>query len=129
MKPRQPKDTWNAPRNDDSQTTLEATEWLVRLQDTDFDPEEPYQDPLQRQCAFLDWLKCSPRHVQAFMEVVEVERRVCRPDPQHLINVHELLDAVARTAAAVPLRTGGAQSSVAAASGISSTRNQPASGE
>src|SRR5882757_2431264 len=71
----------------------EAAEWLVRLQDTGVDPEEPYPDALERQSAFFKWVTRSPAHVQAFLEIMEVERRAGRPDPQRLIKVQELLDA------------------------------------
>src|SRR5882672_11385626 len=52
---------------DDAELSTEAAEWLVRLQDTGVDPEEPYPDP--------------------------VERRAGHPDPQRLIKIQELLDA------------------------------------
>jgi transmembrane sensor len=77
----------------DPKIAQEATEWLVRLQDADVDPEEPYPDPLERQNAFIDWLKLSPAHVRAFMEMMEVERRFGHPDPQRLIKIQELLEA------------------------------------
>jgi len=77
----------------DSQVAVDAAEWLVRLQDTGLDPEEPYPDPLERQNAFIEWLTGSPAHVRAFLEIMEVERRAGHPDPQHLIKIQELLDA------------------------------------
>jgi transmembrane sensor len=76
-----------------SQISMQATDWLVRLQDTDVDPEEPYPDPSERQNAFIKWLTRSPAHVQAFLEIMEVERRAGHPDPQRLIKIQELLDA------------------------------------
>jgi ferric-dicitrate binding protein FerR (iron transport regulator) len=77
----------------DSQVCIDAAEWLVRLQDTGLDPEEPYPDPLERQNAFIEWLTGSPMHVRAFLEIMEVERRAGHPDPQYLIKIQELLDA------------------------------------
>jgi len=76
-----------------SQISMEATDWLVRLRDTDVDPEEPYPDPAERQNAFIKWVTRSPAHVQAFLEIMEVERRAGHPDPQRLIKIQELLDA------------------------------------
>jgi len=74
----------------DSATT--ALEWLVRLQDVDWDPEEPYPDMEERQRVFLQWLRRSPEHVREFLEAMELERRVSHPDPQRLIQVQELLE-------------------------------------
>ena len=91
MRFRRSKSSRTAPQ--DSQISMEAAEWLVRLQDADVDPEEPYPDPLERQNAFYKWLTRSPAHVQAFLEIMEVERRAGHPDPQRLIKVQELLDA------------------------------------
>jgi ferric-dicitrate binding protein FerR (iron transport regulator) len=76
-----------------SSIDVEAAEWLVRLLDTDVDPEEPIPDVMQRQNAFFDWLAVAPAHVRAFMEVIEVERRVRHPDPQRSIKIQELLEA------------------------------------
>jgi len=76
---------------DDCRIALEAIEWLVRLLDTEFDPEEPYPDPLQRQAAFIQWLTLDAAHVRGFLEILEVERRAAHPDPQRLINIQELL--------------------------------------
>jgi len=63
------------PTDDSFSIALAAIEWLIRLLDTDFDPEEPYPDPLQRQKAFLGWLSQNPAHVRAFPGILEVERR------------------------------------------------------
>jgi transmembrane sensor len=95
MKSRQPKDARTA--SNDSHIASEAIEWLVRLQDADFDPEEPYPDPLERRQAFVEWLKLSPAHVRAFMEIMEVERRVRHPDQQRHIEIEELLDCDPQT--------------------------------
>ena len=79
---------------DDSSIAIAATEWLVRLLDTDFDPEEPYPDPLERQNAFTGWLSRNPAHVRAFLEILEVERRAGRPDVQRLIKIEELIPSM-----------------------------------
>ena len=79
---------------DDSSIAIAATEWLVRLLDTDFDPEEPYPDPLERQNAFTGWLSRNPAHVRAFLEILEVERRAGRPDVQRLIKIEELMPSM-----------------------------------
>ncbi len=78
---------------DDSSIALEAIEWLIRLLDTDFDPEEPYPDALQRQNAFIGWLTRSPAHGRAFLEILEVERRVGHPDQHRLVKIEELIPA------------------------------------
>lgn len=75
-----------------SSIETDAADWLVRLCDTESDLEEPYPDAGQRQNAFFDWLNQSPGHLRAFLDMVEVERRVGIPDPQRLIKVQELLE-------------------------------------
>lgn len=84
------------------QVALEAAEWLVRLMDTDFDPEEIYPNPLERQNAFFDWLNQAPEHVRAFLEVMEVERRTRHPDPDRLINIDDPLSALRQTVVPIP---------------------------
>src|SRR5437660_4862481 len=77
----------------DPQIGLEAADWLVRLQDTEADPEEAYPDPLARQSAWLDWLNRSPEHLRVFLETLETERRLHKIDPQRLVEIRELLEA------------------------------------
>ncbi|MFL6605202.1 MAG: FecR family protein [Steroidobacteraceae bacterium] len=91
MRFRSSKNSRTAPQ--DSQISMDAAEWLLRLQDTDVDAEEPYPDALERQNAFFKWLTQSPAHVRAFLEIMEVERRAGHPDPQRLIKIQELLEA------------------------------------
>src|SRR5882724_7798492 len=74
MRSRRPSKGSRMPPHD-SQVCANAAEWLLRLQDTGLDPEEPYPDPLERQNAFIEWLTGSPMHVRAFLEIMEVERR------------------------------------------------------
>jgi len=90
MKSREAK---NKRASSNARIDTEAADWLVRLLDTDVDPEEPIPDPAQRQQAFFDWLALGPSHVRAFMEIIEVERRVRNPDPQRSIKIQELLEA------------------------------------
>src|SRR2546421_9839449 len=79
----------------DAQIGMEAADWLVRLQDTEADPEEAYPDPLARQGAWLDWLSRSPEHLRVFLETLETEQRLQRIDPQRPIYIRELLQAKA----------------------------------
>jgi transmembrane sensor len=75
----------------------QALEWQMRLEDdTALGPDDPYQDPLVRDRACVDWLKRSERHVRIFMEVMELDRRVGRLAPSH---VADLLKSVEVTPA------------------------------
>jgi transmembrane sensor len=47
----------------------EAAEWIARLQNTDFDPGEPFPDLEERNRAFLDWVRQSKHHLDAYLEV------------------------------------------------------------
>jgi len=82
---------------------VEAAEWLLRLNDEELDPEEPYADLNSRNNAWLDWVTQSPQHLQAFLEVAEAHRRMSRLDPQRLIKIQELLES--RSADVIRLRT------------------------
>lgn len=75
----------------DTQIADEATEWILRLEDTDIDPEDPYPDPAERQQRFLAWVTQSPEHIRQFLELYETYRKVGQLDPQHRIDVQELL--------------------------------------
>jgi ferric-dicitrate binding protein FerR (iron transport regulator) len=89
MTQRQQNDTPHP--NESTEIQIEAADWLIRLQDNDPDPEEPYQNLLERHGAFVDWLARSPTHVQAFLEILEIERRARNIDRQHTIEVQALL--------------------------------------
>jgi transmembrane sensor len=69
----------------------EAAHWLLRLQDTDPDPQDPYFEAAVRHEAFLDWLGEAPEHVQAFLEVFETYRRLGTLDPAKQISIEALL--------------------------------------
>jgi len=69
----------------------EAGHWLLRLQERDPDPQDPYFDPSVRNEAFLDWLAVSAEHVRAFLEIFETYRRLGTMDPQKQIQIEALL--------------------------------------
>src|SRR6185437_5602368 len=56
----------------------EAADWLVRLNDRDFDPDEPLPDPLARNEAFLRWVCQSKHHYAAFLEIYRVHKALER---------------------------------------------------
>src|ERR1700730_2385077 len=87
----------------DTQIADEATEWILRLEDTDIDPEDLYSDPAERQQHFLTWVTQSPQHIRQFLELYETYRKVGQLDPQHRIDIEELL--AQPNAAIVPLFT------------------------
>ena len=87
----------------DTQIADEATEWILRLEDTDIDPEDLYSDPAERQQHFLTWVRQSPQHIRLFLELYETYRKVGQLDPQHRIDIEELL--AQPDAAIVPLFT------------------------
>ncbi len=105
----------------DAQIAMEAADWLVRLQDTQADPEEAYPDPLARQSAWLDWLNRSPEHLRVFLETLETERRLHRIDPQRLVEIRELLEA--RSADVIPLYGNTGQTSSDRAQGAGTAGN------
>lgn len=74
-----------------SAVSTEAGHWLLRLQEREGDPQEPYFDPAVRNEAFLDWLAEAPEHVQAFLEIFETYRRLDTMDPQKQIQIETLL--------------------------------------
>lgn len=59
------------PTSKDAQIYAEAADWLLRLRDTDFDPEEPYTNSTERQKCFFAWATQSPAHVRAYMEIAQ----------------------------------------------------------
>jgi transmembrane sensor len=87
----------------DTKIADEATEWILRLEDTDIDPEDLYPDPAERQQKFLAWVTQSPQHIRLFLELYETYRKVGQLDPQHRIDIEELL--AQPNAAVVPLFT------------------------
>lgn len=69
----------------------ETSDWLVRLLDTQPEPDDPYFDPLKRDEAFLEWLTRSPKHVQLFLEIRETYQRLGQIDSKQRIRIDELL--------------------------------------
>lgn len=70
---------------------IEAGQWLLRFEDAESAPDDPYSDPAVRNEAFLDWLATSPQHLQAFLEIYETYQRLAGVDRQARINIPELL--------------------------------------
>jgi ferric-dicitrate binding protein FerR (iron transport regulator) len=56
----------------------EAALWLECLMDPPTDPGDPYRDRSARHGAFFNWVRQSPAHLRAFMEIVELDRRIRR---------------------------------------------------
>ena len=56
----------------------EAAHWLEYLWDPPTDPADPYRDRSARHGAFFNWVRQSPAHLRAFMEIVELDRRIRR---------------------------------------------------
>jgi len=80
------------PQNPDSPPLgIQAGQWLLRFEDAESDPDDPYSDPAVRNEGFLDWLATSPQHVQAFLEVYETYQRLAGVGRQTRINIAELL--------------------------------------
>jgi hypothetical protein len=55
-----------------SRLDAEACEWLARVLDEGFDPEDPIPSPAHRQAALCRWLSASPRHIEVFMEALQL---------------------------------------------------------
>ncbi len=70
-----------------SQLGLEAARWLLRLRDTQPDPQDPHADLATRNEAFLDWLSTSAQHVRIFHEAYETHRRLGPLGPRQKINI------------------------------------------
>ena len=75
----------------DAELGEEAADWLLRLKDTEIDPEDEYPDIKSRNNAFYDWLGMSPEHLRVFLEIIETHRRLPMIDSRHLIRVEGLL--------------------------------------
>jgi transmembrane sensor len=65
----------------------EAADWLLRIENPDYDPSDPYPDPLDRRRHFFDWVRQSPQHLKEFLELHETYRKLALVDPQRLIDV------------------------------------------
>ncbi len=72
------------PTGDSEALHEEAADWIVRLNDTGFDPDEPLHDPLARNEAFFKWVCRSKHHYAAFLRVYEVHQAL-----EHLRNKQE----------------------------------------
>jgi transmembrane sensor len=79
------------PQNPSYQLGLQASEWLVRLQEPQTDPKDPDFDPKKRNKAFLAWLIRSPQHLTMFLDTYEVYERLGNIDPSGLIDIQALL--------------------------------------
>ena len=54
----------------------EAADWVTRLTDLGFDPDEPYPDLVARNNAFIQWADQSPEHLHAFRKFYDLHRRL-----------------------------------------------------
>jgi ferric-dicitrate binding protein FerR (iron transport regulator) len=57
----------------EAQIKAEAFDWLVRIQDPNLDPEEPYRDIRSRWITFREWFAESPDHLHAFLHAPRVK--------------------------------------------------------
>jgi transmembrane sensor len=106
MKPRHPPDEplRSSEPGAEPSTELQAAEWLIRLQDSDPDPEEPYPDLLERHAAFTDWLHDTPAHLAAFREVLALSERAHDVDQRRLIDIQALVEKHATALAAAKVQ-------------------------
>jgi transmembrane sensor len=81
------------PPADDRTIVEQAADWLIRLRDTKPAAGDPYRDPEVRHRAFFEWLTCSPAHLRAFMELMELERRVRRLDAGAFSGIQRLIES------------------------------------
>lgn len=81
----------NNPQHPQFQIGREASDWLVRLQDPQPEPDDPYFDPKKRDAAFLEWLQRSPEHVRMFLKIRETYNRLGQIDAKRLIRIQDLL--------------------------------------
>jgi transmembrane sensor len=91
----------HSPQFPDEQIGLEASQWLVRLTDTEPQPDDPYFDPDIRSAAFLAWITTSTEHLEMFLDTYETHRRLQNIDPSCRIDISGLL----RQAEEVPVVT------------------------
>jgi transmembrane sensor len=75
----------------DYELCVEASDWLLRLHNTQPDPEDLYCDPEKRNAAFLEWIRRSPKHVAMFLDNYEVYQRLGNIDPQSRLHIDALL--------------------------------------
>lgn len=82
-------------RQTNSALRMEASEWLLRLNDPELDPEEPYTTLEARNAAFMGWVASSAQHLRMFLNVVDAHRRMNTIDPDRLIDLERMLDSQA----------------------------------
>lgn len=75
----------------DSTIDEQAAEWVTRLTDGEFDPEEPFPNLMDRNSALVEWASQSHEHQRAFLKMYETYRVVERIDLRACIRVEELL--------------------------------------
>jgi ferric-dicitrate binding protein FerR (iron transport regulator) len=78
------------PEHPDYSLGLEASQWLVRLTDTELPPNDALFYREKRTQAFLSWLRRSARHVVIFLDTYETYQRLGYIDPQKRIDVAAL---------------------------------------
>jgi ferric-dicitrate binding protein FerR (iron transport regulator) len=72
----------------------EATQWLLRLMDTDPSPDDPYLDTGLRNEAFLDWASRSTQHLAAFLEIYAIYEELGAGDTLARAEIDTLLSKV-----------------------------------
>lgn len=75
----------------------EAAEWLVELRTGDID--------LIGRRHLDSWLRVSPEHVRAFIEMAALWHDTGAIDPQHKLEVEAIVGCAQKSIAAIPLRT------------------------
>jgi len=64
------------PPLNDAQLGEEAADWLVRLEDSDPQTDDPHMDPAARNAAFLEWVLRSPQHLSIFLQTREIHHQL-----------------------------------------------------
>jgi transmembrane sensor len=80
----------------------QAAEWYLRLSAKETDADDGYVDALARNAAFREWYLQSPEHLEAFLEICEVNHQSQNLSPGHHLDVEALL--ASRIARIIPLR-------------------------
>jgi ferric-dicitrate binding protein FerR (iron transport regulator) len=75
-----------------AQIADEAAEWVLRLENTNFDPTEPFPDLIDRRQRFLAWVRQSPVHLREFLELHHAYFQLDAVDPRRLVDIAALLE-------------------------------------
>lgn len=75
----------------DAELGLQAAQWLISLNDPEFDPEEGFISIEARNRAFVEWVRASPDHLRVFLETVESHKHLLQIDAERLLDIDALL--------------------------------------